>query len=104
MLLEIKESWLIWRLGYNALIPTTVIEVFGTQAYASVNGFIYFVRGLGALWGSPVGGTLIHAAGSPEAYANLIWYDFALLILASICVFGVRAFDAVEKGSFKLKA
>jgi MFS family permease len=90
--------------GYNSLFPTTVIEVFGTQAYASVNGFIYFIRGLGALWGSPVGGALVGNGATPEAYINLIWYDFTLLMLSSVCVIAVRGFDAVEKGHFRLKA
>lgn len=90
--------------GYNSLFPTTVIEVFGAQAYASVNGFIYFIRGLGALWGSPVAGALVTSGDRPQAYISLIWYDFALLMLSSICVIGVRGLDAVEKGQFKLKA
>jgi len=90
--------------GYNSLFPTTVIEVFGTQAYASVNGFIYFIRGLGALWGSPVGGALVKNGTAPKAYINLIWFDFALLMVSSICAVAVRGFDAVEKGHFKLKA
>jgi hypothetical protein len=90
--------------GYNSLFPTTVIEVFGTQAYASVNGFIYFLRGLGALWGSPVGGALVKNGTAPKAYINLIWFDFALLMLSSVCVIAVRGFDALEKGNFKLKA
>jgi MFS family permease len=91
-------------LGYNSLFPTTVIEVFGAQAYASVNGFIYFIRGLGALWGSPVGGVLVAGGTEPQAYITLIWYDFGLLMLSSVCVIGVRALDALEKGRFKLKA
>jgi MFS family permease len=90
--------------GYNSLFPTTVIEVFGAQAYASVNGFIYFIRGLGALWGSPVGGALVGNGAAPDAYINLIWYDFTLLMLSSVCVIAVRGFDAVEKGHFRLKA
>jgi len=90
--------------GYNSLFPTTVIEVFGAQAYASVNGFIYFIRGLGALWGSPVGGALLGNGAAPDAYINLIWYDFTLLMLSSVCVIAVRGFDAVEKGHFRLKA
>lgn len=90
--------------GYNSLFPTTVIEVFGPQAYASVSGFIYFIRGLGALWGSPVGGVLVTTSGGPQAYITLIWYDFALLMLSSLCVIGVRGLDAVDKGKFKLKA
>lgn len=91
-------------LGYNSLFPVTVIEVFGTQAYASVNGFIYFIRGLGALWGSPVGGVLVADGNQPSAYLAVIWYDFALLMFSSLCVIGVRALDAVDKGRFKLKA
>jgi MFS family permease len=90
--------------GYNSLFPTTVMEVFGAQAYASVNGFIYFIRGLGALWGSPVGGALVAEGQRPQAYINLIWYDFGLLMLSSVCVMAVRALDARDKGKFKLKA
>jgi hypothetical protein len=41
---------------------------------------------------------------APRAYVNLIWYDFALLMLSSICVIAVRGFDARDKGRFKLKA
>ncbi|EXJ72972.1 uncharacterized protein A1O5_04121 [Cladophialophora psammophila CBS 110553] len=90
--------------GYNSLFPTTVIEVFGAQAYASVNGFIYFIRGLGAFWGSPVGGALVADDKHPQAFITLIWYDFGLLMLSSICVMAVRGLDASEKGQFKLKA
>ena len=90
--------------GYNALFPTTVVDVFGTQAYASVNGFLYFIRGLGALWGSPVGGQLIEKGADTKAYLTVIWYDFGLLLLSSVSVILVRAFDAWEKGKFKVKA
>ena len=69
-----------------------------------MNGFIYFIRGLGALWGSPVGGALVAGGQHPKAYINLIWYDFGLLILSSVCVLAVRWLDASEKGKFKLKA
>ncbi|KAJ9624388.1 hypothetical protein H2204_010841 [Knufia peltigerae] len=97
-------SYGIFAGGYNSLFPTTVIEVFGAQAYASVNGFIYFIRGLGALWGSPVGGALVKGGTHPHAYISLIWYDFGLLMLSSFCVIGVRVLDASAKGQFKLKA
>jgi len=90
--------------GYNSLFPTTVIEVFGTQAYPSINGFIYFVRGCGAFWGSPIGGLLAGEGDKPKSYTALIWYDFALLMLSSVCVLAVRGLDAVEKGKFKIKA
>lgn len=91
--------------GYNALFPTTITEVFGIQAYASVNGFAYFVRGLGALFGSPVGGVILGGeARSLEHFRNVVWYDAALLFGASLCVAGVRGFDAKEKHSWKWKA
>lgn len=93
--------------GFNALFPTTITEIFGVQSYASVNGFLYFVRGLGALFGSPVGGLILGSSRVPSAggdmsrlledYRKLIWYDGALLLGSSVCVVGVRGFDALEK-------
>lgn len=91
--------------GYASLFPTTVIEVFGRQAYASVNGFIYFVRGLGALWGSPVGGALLGSSeNDPSSFVRLIYYDFALLMICGCSVLSVRILDARQKGEWKLKA
>jgi hypothetical protein len=95
---------LIAGAGYNSLFPTSVMEVFGTQAYASVNGFLYFIRGIGAAWGSPIGGALVEDGAQTHAYITVIWYDFALLIAASVCVMLVRGFDALDKGAWKLKA
>ena len=51
-----------------------------------------------------MGGALIKNGTTPRAYINLIWFDFALLMISSVCVIAVRGFDAVEKGHFKLKA
>lgn len=97
----------LFSAGYNALFPTTVSELFGTQAYASINGFLYFIRGLGATWGPPIGGLMIPSAdGKPSshAYTDLIWYNFALLALTTVLVAAVRGFDAVDKQSWKWKA
>lgn len=98
--------------GYMALFPVTISEVFGIQAYASVNSFVYFVRGCGAAFGSPVGGQILGESrgvkttgeGVLSSYQKLIWYDGALLIGSSLCVMGVRAFDALEKKQWKWKA
>ena len=96
--------------GYNALFPTTITDIFGIQAYASVNGFVYFVRGLGALFGSPVAGLLLGNAGDKakrlpaKDFTSMIWYDAALLLGSSVCVIGVRGFDALEKRDWKWKA
>jgi MFS family permease len=89
--------------GYNALFPTTVVEVFGLQAYASVNGFMYFIRGVGAMVGSPVGGKIL---GESElgAFRKVVWFDAALLGGAAFSVVAVRGLDAMDKKSWKWKA
>lgn len=45
--------------GYSALFPTMVGEVFGMRNYASGNGFKYVMRGLGAVVGNPVRGSIL---------------------------------------------
>lgn len=98
--------------GYNALLPTTIAEVFGVQAYASINAFIYFIRGLGAMFGSPVGGVILRSStkaqtregSSSASYLDLIWYDGSLLLACSLCVIAVRGFDALDKKAWKWKA
>ncbi|KAE9370424.1 monocarboxylate transporter [Stipitochalara longipes BDJ] len=89
--------------GYNALFPTTVAEVFGLQAYASVNGFIYFVRGLGTMFGSPIGGKILGESKLGN-YRNVVLFDAALLGGAMFCVIGVRCWDAVDRRTWKWKA
>ena len=97
-----------------ALFPVTITDVFGIQAYASINSFIYFVRGIGAAFGSPVGGQILgdsrdlasaHSLAKATAdYKKLIWYDGALLVGSSLCVMAVRGFDAIEKKHWRWKA
>ncbi|KUJ21796.1 MFS monocarboxylate transporter-like protein [Mollisia scopiformis] len=89
--------------GYNSLFPTTIAEVFGLQAYASVNGFIYFVRGLGTMFGSPVGGKILGESRLGN-YRNVVVFDAVLLGGAMLCVIGVRFLDAKEKRVWKWKA
>ncbi|KAI1391063.1 major facilitator superfamily domain-containing protein [Hypoxylon trugodes] len=85
--------------GYYALFPALIAEVFGIRQYAAVNAFILFVRGLGTMFGSPVGGQLL---GGPEegtgAYASIAYWDGALLMGATVCCFGVRWADGKGKG------
>ncbi|EAW14125.1 putative MFS monocarboxylate transporter [Aspergillus clavatus NRRL 1] len=45
--------------AYVSLFPATLVELFGVQHFASVNGFLYMVRGFAALVGTPVAGLLI---------------------------------------------
>lgn len=93
----------VWAGGYNSLFPTTIAEVFGIHAYASVNGFVYFVRGLGSFFGSPVAGTIL-GENTRKNYLDVVYFDSALLFGASLCVIGVRYFDAVERGRWQGKA
>lgn len=85
--------------GYYALFPALIAEVFGIRQYAAVNAFILFVRGLGTMFGSPVGGQLL---GSLEegrkAYASIAYWDGALLMGATVCCVLVRWTDGKVKG------
>ncbi|KAJ6483870.1 MFS general substrate transporter [Mycena vitilis] len=104
--------------GYNALIPTTITEIYGVENYARVNGFIYFVRGMGALLGAPVAGLILgtHKRGGGATgaglieeglrgrYERVVVYDGVLLLCAGMCVAYVRWLDARDKGAWKWKA
>jgi hypothetical protein len=81
--------------GFNALLPTILVEVFGPEHYASVNGFLYFIRGCGAFMGTPVGGLLLpggrsHGMLSPTEYTKIILFDGALLLGSAMSVGLVR--------------
>jgi MFS family permease len=85
--------------GYYALFPALVADVFGIRQYAAVNAFILFVRGLGTMFGSPVGGQLLGSSDQgARAYASIAYWDGALLMGATVCCVGVRWADAKGKG------
>ncbi|KAK4032370.1 major facilitator superfamily domain-containing protein [Parachaetomium inaequale] len=85
--------------GYYALFPALVADVFGIRQYAAVNAFILFVRGLGTMFGSPVGGQLLGSVDEgARAYASIAYWDGALLMGATVCCAGVRWADAKGKG------
>ncbi|KAI0697283.1 MFS general substrate transporter [Cytidiella melzeri] len=109
--------------GYNALLPTTIAEVYGVQHYTSVNASIYFIRGMGALFGAPLAGVILghHQRGTPivpslrpslggtrmnlqESYNRIAVYDGVLLLAAGACVAYVRWEDAKYKGGWVWKA
>ncbi|AEO60798.1 hypothetical protein MYCTH_2310405 [Thermothelomyces thermophilus ATCC 42464] len=104
-----SSAWSLWLAfvalysfsvgGYYALFPALVADVFGIRHYAAVNAFILFVRGLGTLFGSPVGGQLLgSAAEGARAYTSVACWDGALLTAATLCCVGVRWADAKGKG------
>ncbi|KAI9066472.1 MFS general substrate transporter [Trametes sanguinea] len=105
--------------GYNALLPTTITEVYGVQNYSSVNAFIYFIRGLGALFGAPIAGLILgsHQRGTrlssglmsnlnilKTRYNDVAVFDGVLLLAAGVCVAYVRWLDARDKGKWSWKA
>ncbi|MBE7180332.1 MAG: MFS transporter [Terriglobus roseus] len=49
--------------SYVSLFPTSLVELFGVQHFASVNGFLYMIRGFGTLVGNPIAGSFIHHSG-----------------------------------------
>jgi MFS family permease len=87
--------------GFNALFPTMVGEVFGMRNYAAVNGFMYFMRGLGAVIGSPVGGSILGDGGEIGKWKGVVWFDGALLFGACVCITIVRVASAKEGWKWK---
>ena len=85
------------------LHPTTIVKIFEFQSYASVNGFIYFIRGSGNLVGSPVAGAIL-GSSVVRNYTRVIVHDAALHVGASFFVTGVKYYDAVNKKGWKWRA
>ncbi|KAK0651100.1 major facilitator superfamily domain-containing protein [Cercophora newfieldiana] len=89
--------------GYYGLFPAFIADVFGIRQYAAVNAFVLFVRGLGTMFGSPVGGQLLGSHGGKGGagiaeYERVVYWDGALLMAATVCCVGVRWADAKGKG------
>ncbi|KAL9621869.1 MAG: hypothetical protein Q9160_003690 [Pyrenula sp. 1 TL-2023] len=85
--------------GFYALFPALIAEVFGIGRYAAVNSIMLLVRGLGTIFGSPVGGQLL---GSEEkgrrAYVGVACWDGALLVGATFGFVAVRWVHGKAKG------
>ncbi|KAG7095687.1 hypothetical protein E1B28_006401 [Marasmius oreades] len=105
--------------GYNALLPTTITEIYGVENYASVNGALLFIRGLGSIFGAPLAGLILgshtrtgfenpmalgNAKVLQKKYNQVVVYDGVLLIASALCVVYVRWLDARDKGRWKWKA
>ena len=107
----------IYAGGYNALVPTTITEIYGVENYASVNGFIYFVREIGSIFGAPIAGVILgsHARNTgvlmgldlnrlQRKFNGVVVYDGVFILSAGICVAYVRWLDARNKGRWSWKA
>lgn len=79
--------------AYVSLFPAALVELFGPQNFASVNGILYMARGLGSLFGTPTAGALIRGSGhltDPGGYLHMVVLVGALLSAASFGVTFVR--------------
>lgn len=83
--------------AYISLSPTVLVELFGVQHFASVNGFLYMVRGMAALVRTPIAGVLIRggngasgSVGMSKAYLKTNVLVGALLAGATVGVAWAR--------------
>ena len=66
--------------AYVSLFPTVLVELFGVQHFASVNGLLYMLRGLGTLIGTPSAGALIRNSPKTAVHPELAFKSPSLLI------------------------
>ena len=66
--------------AYASLFPTVLVELFGIQHFASVNGMLYMLRGLGTLAGTPGAGALIRGRTSTGVHSKVAFKNPSLLI------------------------
>lgn len=64
--------------GYVSLFPTVLAELFGMQHFASINGFLYMLRGVGTLVGTPATSALLRGPSGHGALASLAGVDGSL--------------------------
>ena len=87
--------------AYISLFPTVLVELFGVQHFASVNGLLYMLRGFGTLVGTPSAGALVRGGSSVTVrsathYTNSSLLVGSLLASATICCMWVRV-EALHK-------
>ena len=84
----------IFASAYVALFPTSLVELFGVQNFASVNGLLYMVRGFATLVGTPVAGALIRGHNQksvgPRSYENTSIMVGVLMVVATLAVVWAR--------------
>lgn len=68
--------------AYVSLFPTVLVELFGVQNFASINGLLYMLRGIGTLAGTPAAGALIRNSSSTGAvlHSKMAFKNSSLLI------------------------
>ena len=106
--------------GYSAVLPTAIAEIYGDENYPSVSGVIYFICGLGTIFGGPIAGVIVGNNGLRGAssgvfqdselsvlqkrFNDMVVYDGMLLLSAGLCVAYVRWLDARDRGRWSWMA
>jgi MFS family permease len=94
--------WGITASSYVALFPTALAEQFGIQNFASINGLLYMIRGLGTLIGTPIGGALIKThmtvPGLVVSYEKMVLLVGVLAMGATVSVTWARVENASQNG------
>lgn len=79
--------------AFTSLFPATLIDLFGPQNFASINGVVYMLRGCASMIGTPGAGALLrhdHDSG-PHAYLTMSVLVGCLLFGAAMASFWIRA-------------
>ncbi|KAJ5455502.1 major facilitator superfamily domain-containing protein [Penicillium daleae] len=79
--------------AYVSLFPISLVELFGVQNFASVNGVLYMMRGIATMIGTPVGGAFIRGTGNtsqPQDFFGMSLLVSCLLFAATAAVLWVR--------------
>ena len=66
--------------AYVSLFPTVLVELFGVQHFASINGLLYMLRGVGTLIGTPSAGALIRNNPASTVHFKAAFKSPSLLI------------------------
>lgn len=83
----------VFASAYVALFPTSLVELFGPQNFASVNGFLYMLRGLATMVGTPVSGLLIRGSATAAVVVTPRMYE-GMSVLVTMLLFAT-AFSVV---------
>lgn len=70
----------VFASAYVALFPTSLVELFGPQNFASVNGFLYMLRGLATMVGTPVSGLLIRSSTTAAVMTPRMYEGMSVLV------------------------
>ncbi|KAJ5604431.1 hypothetical protein N7510_009585 [Penicillium lagena] len=96
----------VFASAYVSLFPTSLVELFGVQNFASVNGVLYMVRGMATLIGTPVAGVLIRSSQhktDPRSYENTSILVGVLLVAATLATVWVRIEASLSLESGQLR-